>query len=152
MSLTFEQIVLTAYKDQFEAGQIELSDNGEGIYISQWNVPDVYQPSYEEIMALDSPALERLFELYRLQNQASNSIQKHIDLTAMKKSYANGTSCCSYYNSQNQVWAAEGAIFTAWRDSVWEYAYNLLADYENNAQDLPSIQSIMDGLPVIQWP
>jgi hypothetical protein len=153
MSLTFEQILLTIYQENFALGQFSLADNndGKGTIISQWNVPQINQPTHDEVMSLGTPAIERLFYLNELQLFISKRIQIKIDSTALSKGYADAISCCSYCNSSNTQWKTESLAFIVWRDTVWDYAYQLLAAYQNNSDPLPTPDFVLSAIPGIQW-
>lgn len=81
----------------------------------------------------------------------SLAIQRHIDATAKSKQYNDSVSLVSYINSTNQQWKQEAEIFTAWRDSVWQYAFNLLEQVQQGTLPQPTIEELVNSLPQINW-
>ena len=123
MSLTFVQILITAYRDNFQLGQFSLSDNndGNGPFISSWNVPNISQPTYEEVMQLDTPTLESLFNFYTFVDEGTPLLAAYIDNVAQQKQYKDAVSCASYINSTNTTWKGQATSFITWRDLVYNY-------------------------------
>lgn len=85
------------------------------------------------------------------ETEYANEIQRHIDKTAQSKSYENGISLASYDSSTNATWASEAQAFIAWRDAVWMYAYTELDKVKNGTRPQPSIEELLQELPVISW-
>ena len=80
------------------------------------------------------------------------SIQAHVDATAALKGYDSGASCAGYATSSVAGWAAEAAAFIAWRDAVWLYVYQQLADVEAGQRAQPAPAELVAELPAITWP
>lgn len=121
------------------------------ILIATWNVPNEQQPTEQELIDYGI-ANQRAIEIDSTSREAAPSVQYVIDKTAQSKSYADAVSCASYSTSSNTQWKAEAECFIVWRDSVWNYLYQLLATLEGNQDPIPSVQEILDSLPVIVWP
>lgn len=138
------------YPGQIEIGNIKFYRPEEDILISDWYVPNIPKPKESELIAKAS-LNPRPYELNILELQVLPQLQFKIDLIARSRGYADGVSCSSYINSTNLSWKIEAMAFIVWRDSVWNYAYALLASYEGNNNPLPAVQSVLDGIPVIQW-
>lgn len=49
-------------------------------------------------------------------------------------------------------WAAEAAVFVAWRDAVWLYAYAEMDKVLTGQRPQPSIDDLIAELPAIEWP
>ncbi|MGO4666578.1 hypothetical protein [Bosea sp. 2RAB26] len=79
------------------------------------------------------------------------AIQAHVDATAQQRSYDSGITCASYVNSTVPAWASQAAIFVAWRDAVWAYAYSELAKVEGGQRPQPTVEAIVSELPLITW-
>ena len=82
----------------------------------------------------------------------SAAIQAHVDGTARLRGYADSVACCSYHDSANATWAAESAVFKAWRDSVWLYAFTQLAAVQSGQRAQPNVAELVAELPAITWP
>jgi hypothetical protein len=80
------------------------------------------------------------------------AIQKHIDSVAQQKNYANALSIASYVTSTNSVWKGEAEAFIAWRDAVWQYAYQELAKVQGGQRQQPTVEGFVTELPLIVWP
>jgi hypothetical protein len=154
MSLTFQQIMLTAYRAEFYLNQFSLADNndGNGVFISSWTVPNVTQPSHDEVMALDTPALEASFNYYSFQDTGMPLLDSYIDSVAQQKNYANAVACSSYLNSTVAAWSAQATTFIAWRDAVYNYAIAQFALMEAGTRTVPTFAEFQTELPVITWP
>lgn len=93
------------------------------------------------------PSPEELKETFR------RAVQAHIDTTAQARMYDSGASLAGYVNSAVPAWAAEAQAFVAWRDAVWLFVFNRLAQVEAGEVAPPaSAQELIDMLPVIAWP
>ena len=154
MSLTFEQIMLTAYRTNFYLGQFGLANNndGNGVFISFWTVPNVTQPTNEEVMALDTPALELLFNFYTFIDDGTPLLVNYIDSVAQQKQYFNAVSCATYATSTNTTWQSEAVAFISWRDAVYTYVIAQEALMQSGARTIPTFAEFQSELPVIAWP
>ncbi len=79
------------------------------------------------------------------------ALQDHIDAMAREKQYDNGFTLATYVNSSNDKWAKEAADFIAWRDSCWEYAYNIQIQVENGEIQPPSVEDFIANMPALIW-
>jgi hypothetical protein len=154
MSLTFEQIMLTAYRSNFLLGQFTLADynDGNGVVIASWNVPDVTEPTHDQVMALDTPTLESLFSFYAFIDAGEPLLAAYIDSVAQQQQYASAVSCASYVTSTNTTWQAQAVAFIAWRDSVYDYVIAQEALMQNGTRTIPTFTEFKTELPVISWP
>jgi hypothetical protein len=153
MSLSFQQIILTAYRANFILGQFTLADynDGNGIVISNWNVPNVTQPNHDAVMALDTPTLEALFNFYAFVDAGTPLLAAYVDSVARQQQYNDAVSCASYVNSSNATWKAQAETFIAWRDSVYAYVIAQEALMQNGARTIPTFAEFQTELPVIVW-
>lgn len=79
------------------------------------------------------------------------AIVAHLDATAVSRLYDNAVSISTYVTSTNPQWAAEAAVFVAWRDVVWAYAYAELDKVMTGQREQPSVAELLDELPAIVW-
>lgn len=98
-----------------------------------------------EILAYQA-GTQRDFSRYKEQ------LQGLIDHKAAEKEYASGFSCASYVSSSNPQWSAEAQAFIAWRDSVFEYAYQYFDDVQSGVITNPNFEDFFAGVPTMVWP
>ena len=154
MSLTLQQILLSAYRQNFALGQFTLADynDGNGVVISSWNVPNSTQPTQDQVMALDSPALELLFNLYTFIDDGTPLLAIFLDSVAQQQQYNDAVSCVSYVNSTNPAWKAQADAFIAWRDSVYTYVIAQEALMQTGSRTIPTFAEFQSELPLMVWP
>lgn len=150
--MNFEQIITTYYASQFSQGLFGLAYSGEDIVISFWNVPDVPQPSHEEVMALDTPELEHMYQFYRFIDAGTPLIAAYVDAVAREKNYDTAVSCASYVSSTIPAWQAQAVAFVAWRDSVYSYCIAQETLMQTGARSIPTFEEFKTELPVMVWP
>ena len=152
--MTFEEIMLTVYRQQFQQGLFGLADynDGNGTVISNWNVPNVTQPIHDQVMSLDTPALELLFNFYAFITAGEPLLANFVDSVAQQQQYNDAVSCASYVNSTNATWKAQGTAFIAWRDSVYTYVIAQEALMQSGSRTIPTFAEFQTELPVIAWP
>lgn len=139
------------YPGQIELGNITFRQPELDILISTWNVPNQPQPTEQELIDFGI-ANARAIQINKTSINVTPLSQSVIDQTAKSKGYADGVSCASYSTSTNPLWKNESIAFIAWRDSVWDYLYALLAEISSGSDPIPSVQEIIDGIPPIIWP
>lgn len=80
------------------------------------------------------------------------AVQAFVDQAARERGYRHGDAVASYSVSTVETWAAEAAAFTAWRDSVWLYAFAEMAKVDAGERPQPSIAELISELTPMQWP
>jgi len=88
----------------------------------------------------------------QIQQRMTGLMQAHLDDTAKTRGYDGILSLCSYYGSANPQFAAEAKAGMAFRDSVWAYGYQVLAEVQAGARGIPSDDDLLAELPAIEWP
>jgi hypothetical protein len=154
MSMNVEQILTTVYATQFAQGLFGMADynDGKGVVIQFWNVPNVPQPTQEQILAMDTPQLEQQYLFNQTYASFVPQLAKYIDTVAQGKQYDDGVSCASYFNSTVTQWKNEATTFIAWRDAVYNYAIAQYALMESGQRTVPTFPEFQSELPVITWP
>ena len=96
------------------------------------------------------------FEAYipsetELRKQLTDAVQLYMDDTVSKKGYDNILSACSYSNSTDETFRAEGQACLKWRDEVWRKCYNILAEVLAGKRTIPTEKELIAELPEIDW-
>jgi len=88
----------------------------------------------------------------QIQKEMTDAVQRHLDNTAKTRGYDGILSLASYATSTNPTFSAEGQAGVVWRDAVWAYCYQVLADVQANARAVPTEEALIAELPVMVWP
>lgn len=127
---------------------VQVQDNGNGQFIAYWDV-DVLGPQPTEQDVLDQMPI---VHLQYVQNQVEDNIRTLIENKPLERGYDNLMTLTSYTTSSNPQWKAEADAFIAWRDAVFAYAYQMLADVQAQLIPTPSLEDFMAGVPALTWP
>lgn len=87
----------------------------------------------------------------QLTNQFTKAVQKWMDTTVQKRGYDNIVSVCTYATSSDITFSAEGKAAKEWRDKVWRYCYDVVADIVSGKRSIPSISELLNELPKLEW-
>lgn len=152
--MNVDQILTTVYPTQFAQGLFGMADynDGKGIVIEFWNIPNVAQPTQEQILAMDTPQLEQQYLFLQTYNMFVPLLASFIDSVAQQKQYGTAASCATYINSTNTQWKNEATVFIAWRDAVYTYAIAQYTLIENGQRTIPTFTQFQSELPLIVWP
>ena len=86
-----------------------------------------------------------------IQKQLTNGVQAYMDTKAQERGYDNIHTACSYANSTDEVFKAEGAACLAWRDQVWRKCYDILAEVKAGTRSIPTLEEVIAELPKLVW-
>lgn len=146
--MNLSDILLILYPDADRRNDIVVQDDGSGLYIKHWD-EDLYGPQPTEQSLLDQiPDLQLAY----LQQQVEASIRELVEAKPLERGYDNLMTLTSYTTSSNAQWKAEAEAFIAWRDSIFEYSYQVLADVQAELISLPSFDDFMAKVPTLTWP
>jgi hypothetical protein len=81
------------------------------------------------------------------QTRKSDVIQRHLDATAQGYGYTNIFTATTYATSASTRFGPEGIAFRDWRDQVWIYGYQVLADVKADLRVMPSDEELLTELP-----
>jgi hypothetical protein len=104
---------------------------------------------YAEIVG--SSILEAELNEANIQKVLTNAVQAYMDTKAQERGYDNIHTACSYANSTDEVFKAEGTACLAWRDSVWRKCYNILDEVKTGKRAIPTLEEVIAELPVLVW-
>lgn len=121
----------------------------DSIIIVDWNVPNIHKPD-EQTLLDEADSLQTEYQKMILEEQVTPIMVSLIENTAKSKGYDSSLSCASYLNSSNNTWSNEAQSFISWRDSCYQYVYQILNNIEQG-QPIPSQQDFINGIPIIQW-
>ncbi len=86
-----------------------------------------------------------------IQAQLTAAVQAYMDSKAQTRGYDNIHTACSYSNSTDHIFAAEGQACLQWRDKVWRKCYDLLAEVMAGTREIPTVEELIAELPVLEW-
>lgn len=109
---------------------------------------DCMRISDAEAGAIQQPALT----IDQIKRLLTDAVQSHLDATSQSHGYDGILSLASYATSTNAKFAAEGKAGVQWRDDVWAYCWQSLADVEAGKREIPTAEALIAELPVMVWP
>lgn len=86
-----------------------------------------------------------------IQEALTKAVQEYMDATVQTRGYDNINSACSYSTSTDAAFLAEAQACVAWRDKVWRYCYNALAQVLAGQRDIPTADQLISELPELDW-
>ena len=86
-----------------------------------------------------------------IQAQLTAAVQSYMDSTAQTRGYDNIHTACSYANSTDHIFAAEGQACLQWRDKVWRKCYDILAEVKAGTREIPTVEELIAELPALEW-
>lgn len=79
-------------------------------------------------------------------------VDEHLHATAQERNYDSVLTICTYGDTGNAKFDAEGIAFKRWRSQVWERCYALQADVLSGVRSVPSKEELIALLPKMEWP
>ena len=83
--------------------------------------------------------------------EIQNAVQILLDNKAQERNYDNGFAIASYANSTDTIFRNEANAFIAWRDQCWRKCYEILADFQQGNIEIPTVDYVLNELPVLDW-
>lgn len=146
------ELCMIKYPGQVECRNIQFGQDSQDspIVIKHWAVPDIAQPTEEELEA-EIPQYQRQFDVETFKSDIDRKVGALLDSIAQSRGYSNSQSIASYVSSSNVQWHSEAEAFVAWRDQVWEHVYIEYMAIDAGG-DIPNEDTFMASLPLIVWP
>ena len=113
-----------------------------------------HQPTEDELLAAfpGRGAALAAETLARTRKMLTDAMQAYLDQTAQKRGYDGILSLCSYATSANARFGPEGQAGVTFRDAVWAYGYQIIAEVQAGTRPVPSTAELVVALPSIVWP
>lgn len=83
--------------------------------------------------------------------QFTEIVQSWLDKTVQQRGYDSIHTACTYANSTDATFAAEGAACVAWRDKVWRHCYDVLNSVLAGERAVPTEEELIRELPTLEW-
>ena len=133
--------------EEFESLQLEMALTCEA---NGWCMEDGYDEDGRRYLIINPP-VEYVPTEEEIQKALTNGVQKHMDKKAQERGYDNIHTACSYVNSTDEIFKAEGTACLAWRDQVWRKCYDILAEVKTGKRAVPTLEEVIAELPVLVW-
>lgn len=135
--------VIDGVKPAYDPETQKIAQSGVELINGTWTRPwQVIELTAEEIAANAAKA----------QQQYEDAIQAHLDATAKERNYDSILTMVTYDIPTGGRFKAEAAIAANWRTSVWETAYDLLAEVQAGTRPVPTVEELIALLPIPNWP
>ena len=102
---------------------------------------------YYEVVALPEPAPTA----DEIQAALTAAVQNWMDKTVQQRNYDNIGTACTYANSTDSIFSAEGLACVKWRDAVWRKCYDMLDEVKAGIRAIPTAEEVIAELPALEW-
>lgn len=126
-------------------GYIEISQEDCELYATLDYAYD-FETGAPKMLPTPEPPTEE-----EIQRQLTAAVQAYMDKTVQQRGYDNILTACSYVNSTDHIFAAEGLACVQWRDAVWRKCYDMLAEVKAGTRAIPTAEEVIAELPVLEW-
>lgn len=116
-----------------------------------WTAAEGYFRTALSRTEVEANAETLFFQHTDIEKELTDAVQGHLDETARLKKYDNIASACSYANSTDAIFRAEGEACVAWRDACWRHCYDTLNDVMAGVRNIPSAAELIGELPTLEW-
>lgn len=133
--------------EEFERLQLEMALTCEA---NGWCMEDGYDGD-RRYLIINPPFVPAPPSEAEIQAQLTKVVQNYMDKTVQARGYDNIHTACSYANSTDHIFAAEGQACLAWRDKVWRKCYDILAEVKAGTREIPTVEELIAELPALKW-
>lgn len=109
--------------------------------VQQWDGQEELPDDDAEVVAFTAPKQPVAL------TDAETAVQGALDAVARARGYDNIFTACTYATSKHPRFGPEGRAFVDWRDAVWDYCYQALADVQAGKRSVPSPKELLAELP-----
>ena len=134
--------------DVWIRAQVQQVTDEEG---TRWTAQEVYFHTRQTLQEVANNAMEIFFRESGLEEHFTKLVQDFMDKTAQTRGYDNIASACSYANSTDTTFRAEGQACLAWRDSCWRRCYNIEDSVKAGLAAIPTDEALLSMLPALEW-
>lgn len=130
----------------------EVQQEYEGQTYTQWEANETFLADTNLTLAQVDENFTALFlEADKVTAQFTEIVQSWLDKTVQKRGYDSIHTACTYANSTDATFAAEGAACVAWRDKVWRHCYGVLDSVLAGERAVPTAEELISELPTLEW-
>lgn len=86
-----------------------------------------------------------------IQAELTKVVQAYMDTKVQERGYDGILSACSYVNTGIERFDNEGAACRAWRSTVWDKCYAMLAEVQAGTRAVPTVEKLISELPKLEW-
>ena len=121
-----------------------------------WLAREVYLQTVQSQAEIEANAAGIFLKESGIQKRLNDAVQNWMDEKVHRdKDYDNIFTACSYANSTDAKFRAEGETCVAWRDRVWRYCYNVLDAVMAGLRSIPTVEELLAELDAelpLVWP
>lgn len=133
---------------------IQQNQDSEGGVV--WSAREVCLQTMQTRAEIEAEAPRIFLRESGIQKRLTDAVQNWMDEKVHRdKDYDNIFTACSYANSTDAKFRAEGETCVAWRDRVWRYCYNVLDEVMAGRRSIPTVEELLAELDAelpLVWP
>ena len=139
----------TGKADVWLRGDIAEDNTDEGI---QWHAIETYLPDTSlTLEEVQENFLDLMLDADATQKRYTQAVQDWMDSIVQKRNYDSIGTACTYKDSTDPTFKAEGTACVAWRDKVWRYCYDVMNAVKRGERALPQLDELLAEVPVLEW-
>ena len=118
---------------------------------TRWTAEEVYFRTRQTQSEVVANAAAIFFQKSGIAEKLTAVVQEYMDKKAKERNYDNIASACSYANSTDTTFRAEGLACVAWRDACWRKCYEIQAAVIAGTRSIPTAEELITELPALVW-
>ena len=92
-----------------------------------------------------------LYGYDEIQAKMTKVVQDYMGAKVQERGYDGILSVCSYINTGNLKFDAEGEACRKWRSAVWEKCYDMVSEIKTGERVIPTEDELIAELPPLEW-